>query len=54
LAVIIAPTKRAKQFLDLSINAWVVITLIGQWFFPAMYLCCMYFQLSQVIQNWVI
>jgi len=35
LAVIIDPTKRAKQFLDLSINAWVVITLIGQWFFAS-------------------
>lgn len=27
------PTKRAKQFLYLSVSAWVAIALIGQWFF---------------------
>lgn len=35
LAVSIDPTKRAKQFLQLSVSTWVAIALIGQWFFAS-------------------
>jgi hypothetical protein len=33
LIVPIYPAKRAKQFLHLSVSAWIAIALIGQWFF---------------------
>ncbi len=32
-AVPFDPTKRANQFLHLSVSTWVAIALIGQWFF---------------------
>lgn len=41
MAVSVASTKRAKQFLHWSVSAWVLIALIGQWFF-ASYVFVMY------------
>ena len=41
MAVSVASTKRAKQFLHWSVSAWVLIALIGQWFF-ATYVFVMY------------
>lgn len=41
LAVSLERTKRAKQFLNFSVSFWVIIALVGQWFF-ATYVLVMY------------
>jgi hypothetical protein len=33
LAAPISSTKRANQFLQMSVSTWVAVALIGQWFF---------------------
>lgn len=35
IASSVSSLKRAKQFLQLSVSAWVAIALIGQWFFAS-------------------
>jgi len=41
ITVSVDPTKRPKQFLHVSISAWVIIALVGQWFF-ATYVLVLY------------
>ena len=50
----VAPTKRANQFLHISVSTWVTIALMGSGFLPLMCLSYMYSQSQRATQSWLI